>query len=214
MNTIINLKSMRVISLSVLIFLIQFFVNFAYGQTVKKQERTIRNPDVYYRMQRMLYEKQLKIDSSTAIALVKADEAEQKGRRAILVDRSLDVTSRAKKMERLRLQHQQQLTALLSQEQLTRLFNSSGNIPKSTRIIEANASSNSMNSAFTQLQQEHQESMKTVLTDSNLDVNTKQEKIKKLMEGHRRSVEILYERDRKLKKSDSVDSVSDKGKKQ
>lgn|GEM_PF-1813630 len=205
---------MRVISLSVLIFLIQFFVNFAYGQTVKKQERTIRNPDVYYRMQRMLYEKQLKIDSSTAIALVKADEAEQKGRRAILVDRSLDVTSRAKKMERLRLQHQQQLTALLSQEQLTRLFNSSGNIPKSTRIIEANASSNSMNSAFTQLQQEHQESMKTVLTDSNLDVNTKQEKIKKLMEGHRRSVEILYERDRKLKKSDSVDSVSDKGKKQ
>lgn len=205
---------MRVISLSVLIFLIQFFVNFAYGQTVAKQERTIRNPDIYYRMQRMLYEKQLKIDSSTAIALVKADEAEQKGRRAILVDRSLDVTSRAKKMERLRLQHQQQLTALLSQEQLTRLFNSSGNIPKSTQIIEANASMNSMNSAFTQLQQEHQKSMKTVLTDSNLDVNTKQEKIKKLMEGHRRSVEILYERDRKLKKLDSVDSVSDKGKKQ
>lgn len=142
------------------------------------------DPSIYYRMQRVWYQRRLGIDSAAAMKLVKADEAEKEGSRATFEDASLDIAARAEVLRGLRERRTVTFEQVLSPEQLSQLSGSSSSGRQGTAVNAPHIVQNDTvkTHRLFAIHQAYGKALQSIREDAKLDSTAKQEKIKALRE--------------------------------
>ncbi|GGH10541.1 hypothetical protein GCM10011418_08940 [Sphingobacterium alkalisoli] len=92
------------------------------GRAKEGTKKELTASEIYQRIQRVGYERELKIDSAKAMVLVLADKIVQQRIQGALQNREMTVNSKAQEIKRAKDEREQMFREVLTKEQLAKVY--------------------------------------------------------------------------------------------